>query len=101
MMSQNTVARPSSIPITSPRPERPNSCTSCKTTRLGAVPMATVFRTPQARSTGLEYSWPAHRRRITLRPPQQCSPDQQRQQQQGQEALCARRFKFYLSCLMH
>ena len=33
--------------------------------------------------------------------PQQCSPDQQRQPQQGQEALCARQFRFYLICLMH
>ena len=56
---------------------------------------------PQARSTGLEYSWLAPRRRIILRLPQQCSPDPQRQRQQGQEALCARRFKFYLICLMH
>ena len=56
---------------------------------------------PQARSTGLEYSWLAPRRRIILRLPQQCSPDPQRQRQQGQEALCARRFKFYLIYLIH
>ena len=28
--------------------------------RIGAVPMATIFRTLMIRQTGLEYSWPVH-----------------------------------------
>ena len=36
--------------------------------QIGAVPMATVFRTPLIYPTELEYSWPTHKQCFILRP---------------------------------
>ena len=55
-MDRNLAAIPSFVPMTSHRPEKPNLFISYKTAGLGAVPMATVFRTPLICPTGLEYS---------------------------------------------
>ena len=63
-----SMVRPSLIPATSHRPERPSRYISYKMAGLGAVPMATVFRTPLICQTGLRSSWPVRNRRSTLRP---------------------------------
>ena len=75
----NFVARLSFVPVTNLQPEKPNLFISCKMARLGAVPMAIVFRTPLFCPTGLEYSWPECKQRFTLRQLRQRSPVQQRQ----------------------
>ena len=67
-IDRNLVVRPSFIPATSHRPERPSRYISYKMTGLGAVPMAIVFRTPLICQTGLRSSWPVRNRRSTLRP---------------------------------
>ena len=67
-MDRNFAARPSFVPVTNLRPEKPNLFISYKMAGLGAVPMATVFRTPLIYPTELEYSWPAHKQRFILRP---------------------------------
>ena len=100
-MDRNLVARPWFIPATSHQPEKPNLYISYKMAGLGAVPMATVLRTPLICQTELEYSWPAHKQHFILRPLRQHPPVQQRRRLPGQEALCARRLKFYQSYLMH
>ena len=51
---------------TSHQPEKPNLYISYKMAGLGAVPMATVFRTPLIYPTESEYSWPAHKQRFIL-----------------------------------
>ena len=66
-MDQNFAAIPSFVPMTSHRPKKPNLFISYKMDGLGAVPMATVFRTPLIFPTGLEYSWPEHKQRFILR----------------------------------
>ena len=66
-IDQNLVVRPSFIPATSHRPDRPSRYISYKMAGLGAVPMATVFRTPLICQTGLRSSWPVRNRRSTLR----------------------------------
>ena len=92
--------RLSFVPVTNLRPEKPNLFISYKMAGLGAIPMATVFRTPLICPTGLEYSWPEHKQRFILRQLRQRFPVQQQQRPPGQEALCTRRLKFYQSCLM-
>ena len=67
-MDRNLAARPSFVPMTSHRPEKLNLFISYKTAGLGAVPMATVFRTPLIYPTKLEYSWLAHKQQFILRP---------------------------------
>ena len=94
-MDRNLAARPSFVPMTSHRPEKPNLFISYKMAGLGAVPMATVFQIPLICPTESEYSWPAHKQRFILRPLRQQPPVQQRRWLLGQEALCARRLKFY------
>ena len=67
-MDRNLTAMPSFVSMTSHRPEKPNLFISYKMAGLGAVPMATVFRTPLIYPTELEYSWPAHKQCFILRP---------------------------------
>ena len=50
---------------------RPSHCTNCKMASLGAIPMATVFRTPLNRRTGLRSSWLELSPRCNLQPRQQ------------------------------
>ena len=73
-MDRNVAVRPSFILATSHLPEKPNLYISYKMAGLGAVPMATVFRTPLICPTELEYSWPAHKQRFILRPLRQQPP---------------------------
>src|SRR3954464_13139021 len=100
-IDRDLVAKPSFTLATSRQPEKLSLCISYKMARLGAVPMSTVFRTPLICLTGLEYSWPVHKRCFIHRLPQRWFPVQQRQRLPGQEALCARRLKYYPICSMH
>ena len=77
-MDRDLAARPSFTPAMSHQPEKPNLYISYKMAGLGAVPTATVFRTPLIYPTKLEYSWPAHKQRFILRPLRQQPPVQQR-----------------------
>ena len=71
------------VPVTNLRPEKPNLFISYKMAELGAVPMATVFRTPLICPTGLEYSWPEHKQRFILRQLRQRFLVQQQQRPPG------------------
>ena len=70
-MDRNLAAIPSFVLMTSHRPEKPNLFISYKMAGLGAVPMATVFRTPLICPTRLEYSWPVHKQCFIHQPPRQ------------------------------
>ena len=70
-IDQNLVVRPSFIPATSHRSERSSRYISYKMAGLGAVPMATVFRTPLIRRAESQSSWPVHSQCHNLRPPSQ------------------------------
>ena len=63
---RNFTGRLSFVPVTNLRPEKPNLFISYKMVGLGAVPTATVFRTPLICPTELEYSWPAHKQHFIL-----------------------------------
>src|SRR4051812_21553278 len=99
-MDQDLVAKPSFTLATSRQPEKLSLCISYKMAGLGAVLMATVFRTPLICPTGLEYSWPVRKQRFIHQLPQRWFPVQQRQRLPGQEALCTRRLKSYQICSM-
>ena len=66
-MDQDFAGRLSFVPVMNLRPEKLNLFISYKMAGLGAVPMATVFRTLLICPTGLEYSWPEHKQRFILR----------------------------------
>ena len=65
-----TVRQPSTQMANHPL-AKPSRCTNCKTAGLGAIPMATVFRTPLNRRIGLPFSWPEHSPPCSLHPQQQ------------------------------
>ena len=92
--------RLSFVPVTNLRPEELNLFISYKMAGLGAIPMAIVFRTPLICPTALEYSWPEHKQHFILRQLRQRFPVQQQRRPLGQEALCARRLRFYQSYFM-
>ena len=53
------VRRPSTLMVSRPR-ARLLHCINCKMAGSGAIPMATVFRTPMRRQIGLGSLWPVH-----------------------------------------
>src|SRR3954463_1472483 len=92
---QDLVAKPSFILATSRQPGKLSPCIKCKMVGLGAVLMATVFRTPLICPAGSVYSWSVRKQCLTHRRPGQWFPVQQRQRLPEQEALCASRLKCY------